>query len=253
MGSRVIGIIPARYGSQRFPGKPLATLLGKSLIQHTYENAKRCKLLERLIVATDDQRIYDHVKGFGEVVMTSEECPTGSDRLVEVLRQMPELDTMEYILNIQGDEPMLDPITLQKVADALIHDPDSVVSTAVIAITSEEEAANPHVVKCVLDNHNHALYFSRGLIPAGKSQAYQRDTLYWRHLGIYGYRRSFLLKYGSLQQTPLQKAEDLEQLRILEHGYKIKVAIVTSDCMDVNTPEDLNKVEKLLWKQNMSS
>lgn len=249
----VIGIIPARYASQRFPGKPLAKILGKTLIQHTYENAKRCDLLEKIVVATDDQRIYDHVKEFGgEVLMTSVDCPTGSDRLVEALRQDPELDKADIVLNIQGDEPLLDPSTLCKIAEVLMNDPKAVVSTPIIRLRSEEEALNPSVVKCVIDKKGHALYFSRGLIPAGKNLKFDPEKVYWRHVGLYGYRTPFLKKYASLKQTPLQLAEDLEQLRILEHGYVIKTCEIKIESLDVNTPEDLKKVELLLCKQNTS-
>ena len=249
----VIGIIPARYDSQRFPGKPLATILGKTLIQRTYENAQRCKLLKRLVVATDDQRIFDHVKEFGgEVVMTSIDCPTGSDRLVEALEQDPTLDKADIVLNIQGDVPLIDPATLERIAQALIDDPKAVVATPIIRIKSEEEAFNPSVVKCVIDQKGHALYFSRGLIPANKKLSFDPNQTYWHHVGLYGYRKDFLKKYATLKQTPLQLVEDLEQLRILEHGYIIKTCEVELESLDVNTPEDLKKVELLLCKQNTS-
>lgn len=166
----IIGIIPARYASQRFPGKPLAKILGKTLIQRTYENAKQCSVLERIVVATDDQRIFDHVADFGgEVVMTSVDCPTGSDRLVDALAKNPSLDKADIVINIQGDEPLVDPAILEKLAKALFEDSKAVVSTPIMRLRSEEEAYNPSVVKCVIDEKGHALYFSRGLIPAGKS------------------------------------------------------------------------------------
>lgn len=249
----VIGIIPARYASQRFPGKLLAKILGKTLLQRTYENAKRCPILERIVIATDDQRIYDHVIEFGgEVVMTDPNCPTGSDRLVDAMRVDPSLEQAKIILNIQGDEPMLDPTTLQKIAEALLGDPQAVVATPIMKIHSEEVAMNPSVVKCVIDQKGHALYFSRGLIPAGKGLKYDPNIDYWHHIGLYGYRTHFLKEYGKLKQTPLQIAEDLEQLRILEHGYIIKTCKITMFTQDVNTPEDLKKVEQLLCKQNTS-
>ena len=249
----VIGIIPARYASQRFPGKPLAKILGKTLIQRTYENAKKCALLERVIVATDDQRIFDHVADFGgEVLMTDPDCPTGSDRLVDAMRVDPSLKKADIVLNVQGDEPLLDPTTLQKIAEALMEDPKAMVATPIMRLHSEEEALNPSVVKCVIDEKGHALYFSRGLIPAGKSLKFDPKIVYWRHVGLYGFRTSFLKKYGKLKQTPLQVAEDLEQLRILEHGYIIKTCEIKMNSLDVNTPEDLKKVEQLLCKQNMS-
>ena len=251
---KVIGIIPARFGSVRFPGKPLVEILGKTLIQHTYENALRCKILDKVIVATDDERIFKHMNDLGgNVVMTSLNCPTGTDRLAEVVRDHPELHSVEVIVNVQGDEPTLDSHVIEEIAQVLLKDPQADVSTAVVLIKHAEEALNPSIVKCVIDQNGYALYFSRGLIPAGKSLQYNPGTPYYRHLGLYGYRRDFLLHYASLTPTPLQLAEDLEQLRVLEHGYKIKTTIVQSECMDVNTPEDIKKVERLLCKQNTSS
>lgn len=250
----IIGVIPARYASTRFPGKPLALINGKSLVQRTYENAQRCKALEHIIVATDDERIFEHVKGFGgHVTMTSVDCPTGTDRLAEVIRNEHSLKDVQIAINIQGDEPCLDPSVIQGVVEALKTNPKADVSTAVIRIKSEEEALNPSVTKCVIDCHGYALYFSRTLIPAGKSLRYHPDIVYYKHLGIYGFRRQFLLHYAELSPTPLQMVEDLEQLKVLEHGYKIAAAVVNSESMDVNTPEDIKKVEQLLCKQNSSS
>jgi 3-deoxy-manno-octulosonate cytidylyltransferase (CMP-KDO synthetase) len=252
--SEIIGIIPARYASSRFPGKPLEKILGKTLIQRTYENAARCEILDNLIVATDDQRIFDHVQGFGgKVVMSSPDCLTGTDRLAEVVRNDPSLKNVFIIINIQGDEPCLDPQTIKAVAEALANDPDAAMSTAVIALHTEEETLNPSVVKCVLDQNNYCLYFSRNLIPGGRTLKFQKNATYYKHLGIYGYRREFLLHYAELTPTPLQLAEDLEQLKVLEHGFRIKAAIVFGESMDVNTREDIKKVERLLCKQNTSS
>lgn len=250
---RVIGIIPARYESVRFPGKPLVRILGKTLIQRTYENASKCTLFEKLIVATDDKRIYDHVREFGgNAAMTSSACATGSDRLAQVVREDPSLADAEIILNIQGDEPTVDPKTIEKVALLLAEDSKASVSTALIPIKTEEDALNPSIVKCVTDLQGYALYFSRNLIPGGKALKFQPSATYYKHLGIYGYRREFLLNYANLAPTPLQLAEDLEQLRVLEHGFKIKTVVVDSECMDVNTPEDLKKIEQFLCTQNSS-
>lgn len=251
---KVVGIIPARYASTRFPGKPLIQILGKSLIQRTYENALRCPALEQVIVATDDQRIFDHVQTFGgRVVMTSEDCPTGTDRLAEVLRLEVSLADVELIMNVQGDEPCLDPAVISSVVKALQDDPQAAMSTAIIPIHSAEEAHNPSVVKCVIDQRHYALYFSRALIPAGKTLKFHPDNLYYKHLGLYAYRREFLLHYAELSPTPLQQIEDLEQLKVLEHGYKIATVKVKGESMDVNTPEDIKKVEQLLCKQSTSS
>lgn len=250
----IIGIIPARYESSRFPGKPLVKILGKTLIQHTYENALRCPTLEKVIVATDDKRIFDHVKEFGgTVVMTSAECLTGTDRLAEVIRNDPSLADVKIIINIQGDEPTLHHEVITGIAQALEQNSTASVSTAIIRIHTEEEALNPSHVKCVIDQNGYALYFSRGLIPAGKRLKYLPEAIYYKHLGIYGYRREFLLHYAELTPTPLQLIEDLEQLKVLEHGFKIITVVVEAESMDVNTQEDLKKVEQLLCKQNTSS
>lgn len=251
---KVVGIIPSRYASTRFPGKPLVEILGKSLIQRTYENALRCKALDFVIVATDDQRIFDHVKSFGgEVAMTSIDCPTGTDRLAEVVRTMPALADVEIVMNVQGDEPCINPAIIAAVVKALEEDPKASVATAIIPIRSAEEAHNPHVVKCVIDLHGYALYFSRTLIPAGKSLKFHPETITYKHLGLYCYRKDFLLHYADLSPTPLQQVEDLEQLKVLEHGYRIKTVTVGNESMDVNTPEDIKKVEQLLCKQNTYS
>jgi 3-deoxy-manno-octulosonate cytidylyltransferase (CMP-KDO synthetase) len=245
--STILAIIPARYGSTRFPGKPLIEIQGKTLIQRTYENTKRCKSLSDIIVATDDQRIYDHVQGFGgHVIMTPTACPTGTDRLAYVLENDPSLQKAEIIVNVQGDEPCLDPIVITHLAEVLQSDPSAVMSTAVVKL-QEDEAANPSDVKCVLALDGTVLYFSRALIPGGK---YRKEVLYYKHVGIYAYRPDFLLKYAKLPMTPLQIAEDLEQLKVLEHGYKIKAAIVESASAGVNIPEDIKKVEQDLCKQN---
>lgn len=247
---QAVGIIPARYGSTRFPGKPLHPIYGKTLIQRTYENAYKCNSLERVIVATDDQRIFDHVNSFGgEVVMTSNCCLTGTDRLIEVVKTCSI--EKDLIINIQGDEPFLEPEVITKVIEILANDSTAQMSTAIIPILDKEEIENPSVVKCVPDLSGNALYFSRSVIPGNKSHTVLPSNTYYKHLGIYGYRKGFLLKYGELAPTPLQVAEDLEQLKVLEHGYKIKTAIVESQSIGIDTPEDLNKIE-ILWKQNSS-
>lgn len=248
---KVIGIIPSRYLSSRFPGKPLAPILGKTLVQRTYENALLCKALSLVVVATDDQRIFEHVKGFGgNAVMTSENCPTGTDRLAEVVKNSPFATEAELILNIQGDEPCVSPHVMAQVIQALQTSPKASVSTAITPHLSLADAENPHVVKCVVDEQGYALYFSRGLIPAGKNLKFQEGIVYYKHLGLYCYRKEFLLHYSDLSSTPLQRAEDLEQLKVLEHGFRIKTVKVNGESMDVNTPEDIKKVEHILCKQS---
>lgn len=247
----VVGIIPARYASTRFPGKMLAPIGNKPLIQHTYENARRSDLFDSLIVATDDKRIFDHVQSFGgDVVMTSLSCPNGTERLVEVMKKTPKLHTADIIVNIQGDEPCVDPEITHTIIEALRHAPDAVMSTPIIRLKDPVEAQHPSIVKCVIDNQGYALYFSRSLIPAGHNLAWQPNTTYYRHIGIYAYRPDFLLKYADLPKTPLQIAEDLEQLKVLEHGFRIKTAIVNSISIGVDIPDDIKKVEQWLCKQN---
>ncbi|WP_213155605.1 3-deoxy-manno-octulosonate cytidylyltransferase [Neochlamydia sp. AcF65] len=252
---KIIGVIPARYGSTRFPGKPLASILGKSLIQRTYENTKKCLSLDEVFVATDDNRIFEHVESFGgKVVMTSSSCPTGSDRLIEAVQANPLFKEVAIVVNIQGDEPCLEPSIIHEVVQLLLQDPHNVMSTAVTKIHSEAEALNPFVVKCCLDLQGNALYFSRSLIPSNPSAKFDPRMAYFKHIGIYGFRREFLFTYGKLGTTPLQLAEDLEQLKVLEHGYKIKTAIVESASLSVDHPEDIKKIESLLLcKQNICS
>lgn len=245
-----IGVIPARFASTRFPGKPLANILGKSLIQRTYENAALCKDLEEVVVATDDPRILDHVLAFGgKAVMTSEGCLTGTDRLQEVMERYPEYADYEIVLNIQGDEPCLNPEVISALIDKLRGDPQAVCSTPVFKTQVSKETAS--FVKCVQDMQGNALYFSRMLIPGHKHLQVPTDILC--HMGIYAYRKSFLGTYASLPPSPLQLKECLEQLKILEYGYKIKVVVVERPSLEVNHPEDIEKIESYLCKQNSFS
>jgi 3-deoxy-manno-octulosonate cytidylyltransferase (CMP-KDO synthetase) len=248
---QIVGIIPARYASTRFPGKLLKLLLGKSVLQRTYERACGSKVLDRIIIATDDQRIYDHASAFcPHVVMTSKNCATGTDRLAEVVENTTLCDDASIIVNVQGDEPCLNPLVIDAISQRLQEDPTASMSTAVVKLKNREEALPTSLVKCVMDQNSNALYFSRSPIPF-----LQKDitTTYYGHLGIYAFRKDFILKYHTLPATPLQIAEDLEQLKVLEHGYHIKVAIVDDVALGVDTPEDLKKVEEILCKQNTSS
>jgi 3-deoxy-manno-octulosonate cytidylyltransferase (CMP-KDO synthetase) len=252
MSLNILGIIPARYGSTRFPGKPLVPIAGKTLLQRTYENARQASVLDALIIATDDRRIFNHVQEFGgQAVMTSSDCLTGTDRLAEVLELYPEWQQASIIVNIQGDEPYLDRKAIHQVVHLLLSDEQAVMSTVVTPLILQEDALNPSVVKCVMDQNQNALYFSRHLIPANKQMVYLDNYPYFQHLGLYAYRPSFLLIYRKLTPTPLQLTEDLEQLKVLEHGYRIKVACVDQKSPGVDTPEDVNKIEQWLCKQNM--
>jgi 3-deoxy-manno-octulosonate cytidylyltransferase (CMP-KDO synthetase) len=239
----VLGIIPARYASTRFPGKPLAELAGRPLIQHVYERARQARGLTEVLVATDDERIQAAVEAFGgRVVMTASTHPTGTDRLAEVARLRPDADV---IINIQGDEPLIEPSAIEAVTVPLLADAGIPMSSAMCPLPDPIQARNPNIVKVVCDLHGFALYFSRAPIP------FPRDgelPLPWmRHLGLYGYRREFLLAFAALRPTPLESLEKLEQLRVLEHGHRIKMVALPADpAIGVDTPEDLEQVRLLL-------
>ncbi len=234
-------IIPARYGSSRLEGKPLIEVKGKPIIQWVYEKAQLAKLADMIIVATDDKRIYDAVKSFGgEVEMTSTNHKCGSDRIREVIDRHPEIS---YIVNLQGDEPMIKPEAVDKVIENLKTDNKTDISTLIRILTDEEEINNPNLVKCVTDIYGYALYFSRSKIP------FERNLCagnFYGHLGIYGYKREALIKMTELEQTPLEKTESLEQLRALENGMKIKTSVVDFVPVGIDTLEDLNRFKNLV-------
>ncbi|MGQ9630085.1 MAG: 3-deoxy-manno-octulosonate cytidylyltransferase [bacterium] len=241
---KAIGIIPARFKAVRFPGKPLADLLGKPVIQWVYERARGAKLLNDVIVATDDERIARAVRDFGgNVEMTSPEHKSGTDRIAEVARRLPDVG---IVINIQGDEPIIHPDTIDAVAKPLLEDDSLQMCTCKFKIEDEEDLRNPNVTKVVTDSRGYALYFSRAPIP------YKRDEglpgVYYRHVGLYGYRRDFLLKYAEMPQGTLERSEKLEQLRVLEWGYKIKVVEVHHLSIGVDTPEDLERVRRILME-----
>lgn len=235
---KVIGIIPVRFKSKRFPGKPLAIISGKPMVQHVYERAKKSKLLNDLIVATDDKRIFDKVKEFGGKVILTGEYPTGTDRIAEVARKI----NTEIVVNIQGDEPVIDPEIIDDAVFPLIKDKKILVSTLVHKIKDKKELKNPNIVKVVLDKDNFVLYFSRSVIPYYKNII----KIFYKHIGIYVYRKDFLLKFVNMSQGKLEKAEELEQLRILENGYKIKAILTNYSSIPVDVPKDIKKVEKFL-------
>ncbi|UCH35333.1 MAG: 3-deoxy-manno-octulosonate cytidylyltransferase [Armatimonadota bacterium] len=242
--AQVIGIIPARYGSTRFPGKPLADLLGKPMIQHVYERSSKARCLERLLVATDDQRILDAVAAFGgEAVMTSPDHPTGTDRLAEAAAEL----AVEIVVNIQGDEPLIEPSVIDALAAPLIEDSSIPMGTLMSRITEPADLHDPNVVKVVVDRNSFALYFSRTLIPYAR-EVKTEDVMYYYHPGLYVYRKDFLLTYASLPPTPLEKTEKLEQLRAMEHGYRIKVVETAHRPVSVDTPHDLEHVKHLMQR-----
>lgn len=249
----VLAIIPARIASSRFPAKLLVSILGKSVLQRTYEATKASTLVDRVLIACDDERIFQHVKSFGaDAVMTSTCCKTGTDRLIQVLDNYPEMTQAEIILNVQGDEPCIPKETIDKTLLSILENPEVLMATAACPITDREEILHPSTVKVVCDLQQNALYFSRSPIP-GKHPSSTINTPFLKHLGIYAYRRSFLKLYGTIAQTPLQCIEDLEQLKVLEAGYKIRVVQVPHTSPHVDIPEDIQRVEQWLCTQNTSS
>ncbi len=233
-----LAVIPARFASTRFPGKPLADRTGKPLIQHVVERVRQAQRVSRVVVATDDGRIRDAVEAFGgEAVMTGEH-PNGSSRIAEAVETIG--DASELVVNVQGDEPEVPAHTIDALIDGLAGDADAQMATLASPFDPDEDPTNPNVVKLVVDRHDRALYFSRSRIP------YDRDaellgtrpavTLY-KHPGLYAYRRSFLKLYRSLAPTPLEQAEKLEQLRVLEHGYAIKIVHAPAPHPGIDTPE----------------
>ncbi len=265
---RVVVIIPARYNATRFPGKPLAILKGKPLIQHVYEHASEAARIDAVLVATDDRRIYDAVIGFeGTAVMTSGTHESGTDRIAEAARSIE----CDFIINVQGDEPYIRPEMIDDVADLLYNDDKAAISTLAKKVTDMNEILSPHVVKVVTDDDGFALYFSRAPIPYHRDEFsklhYTHDALegsqvmtrnpkpetrnlyFYKHIGIYGYRKDALVKFSSMGQSRLEKIEKLEQLRALNAGMKIKVKETAYDTFGIDTKEDLRKAEQ--W-QNLS-
>ncbi|NPB09297.1 MAG: 3-deoxy-manno-octulosonate cytidylyltransferase [Thermodesulfobacteria bacterium] len=241
---RIIGLIPARYASTRFPGKPLAPLLGKPMIQHVYERARRASVLERVVVATDDERIKEAVEAFGgEALMTSPEHSCGTERLAEAA-EILRLAEDDIVVNIQGDQPLIEPAVIEELVRPLLLHSDLSMATVAVPITREKELGDPNRVKVVLDRQGRALYFSRSPIPFYRAPG--PKPTYLRHIGLYAYRREFLETFVRLSPGELEQAEKLEQLRALEHGYDIAVSVTKYDCPEVDTPEDLKWVEELM-------
>lgn len=243
---KILGIIPARYASTRFPGKPLVVINGKSMIQRVYEQAILCDRLLKVVVATDSKAILNHVKLFGgNVMMTSELHRSGTERCLEVVEILNQSgDDYDLVINIQGDEPFIEPGQIGQVADCFT-DRRIVLSTLIKKITSPEELANPNVVKVAVDLTGSALFFSRSAIPFIRGRD-QKDWISaatcYKHIGIYGYRTSILKQLVALPVTPLETAESLEQLRWLEHGYRIQTKITEFESVSIDTPADLLKI-----------
>ena len=246
---KVVAIIPARYHSNRFEGKPVAPILGKPMIQHVYERALSVPLLSRVVIATDDERIADCVRAFeGEVVMTKANHASGTDRLAEAatILKIPEQDV---VVNIQGDQPLFPAEVIEQVARPLLEDPTLPMSTLIYKIVRKEEIGDPNHVKTVFDRNNNALYFSRSPIPFQRDPNETTEPTYYKHLGFYGYRKGFLLTFVSLPEGEWERFEKLEQLRALEFGYRIKVVLTEYDSVEVDTLKDLKRVEEILRKK----
>jgi 3-deoxy-manno-octulosonate cytidylyltransferase (CMP-KDO synthetase) len=238
----IVAVIPARYGSTRFPGKPLALIAGQTLIERVWRQVMKAKKIDDVIIATDDKRIALAARKFGaRVAMTSTQCKTGTDRLAEVARTM--MRKSAAFINVQGDEPLIPPLLIDRLASALRARPSVDVVTAAYPISRAADITDPNVVKLVRDSRGTALYFSRSPIPFNRSQT---SVEYLKHIGIYGYRRSLLLKCASWPRTSLEKAEELEQLRVLENGFRMHVVMAPSDSFGVDVPEDIKKIEQLL-------
>jgi 3-deoxy-manno-octulosonate cytidylyltransferase (CMP-KDO synthetase) len=242
---KILGIIPARYASTRFPGKPLVDIAGKSMIQRVYEQAKKCTGLTEVIVATDDDRIFKHVAGFGGVaVMTSSDHQSGTDRCAEVAKMHP---IYNVIVNIQGDEPYIDPEQITKLINCF-NDADTQIATLIKKVLTEQELHNTNSPKVIINKQSEAIYFSRSPLPHIRGQEPQhwlQHFTYFKHIGIYGYRADILQQITKLPVSPLEKAESLEQLRWIENRYKIKVAETELETYAIDTPDDLKKLSEL--------
>lgn len=248
----IVGIIPARFASSRLMGKPLADIGGKPMVQHTYNSAKKSKLLDKVIIAVDDEKVFQVVKSFGaEAYMTPKDCASGSDRIAFVAEQIPDA---EIIVNIQGDEPFIKGKMIDQAIEPLWIDKKVNLSTLARRITNVEEMKSPAVVKVVFDYHNYAMYFSRSPIPFVRDARTNLEKVQsadiFKHIGLYVYRRESLLKFTTLKPTDLEQIEKLEQLRFLENGFKMKIVVTEYDSLSVDTPRDLELARRFLERQN---
>lgn len=240
----VIGVIPARFGSSRFQGKVLADILGKPMIQHVWERSKQAKLLDDLVIACDDEKVAQTAEGFGaKVVFTAKAHSCGTDRIAEVINPID----VNIVINIQGDEPLVHPAMIDNVASELLGNKDVYMVTLMKKIESADEASSPNVVKVITDKDGFAIYFSRSAIPYHRSESADEPApVYYKHIGLYGYTKDFIFTYKNIPKSKLELAEKLEQLRVLEHGLRIKVLETRFDTVGVDRFEDIAKVEQLL-------
>jgi 3-deoxy-manno-octulosonate cytidylyltransferase (CMP-KDO synthetase) len=244
--AKIVIVIPARYSSTRLPGKPLVLLAGKPMVQRVYERAKMAKTASRVIVATDDERIVKAVEAFGgEARMTRPDHRTGTERIAEVAAHSEG----DVFVNVQGDEPLLDPQAVDTAVSSLLEDPPAAISTVAVPIKTPGDIMDPNVVKTVLDFDGNALYFSRAPIPWVRDTTAHQIVRHLKHLGLYVFQRDALLEYPTLPQGELERIEQLEQLRWMENGWKIRVAQVEHDAVSVDVPADVERVEKLLQQK----
>jgi 3-deoxy-manno-octulosonate cytidylyltransferase (CMP-KDO synthetase) len=237
----ILAVIPARYASQRFPGKPLVKIGDKPMVQWVYEAAQRCPDFTKVVVATDDQRIANSVEQFGGAIeMTSANHETGTDRVAEVASRYPE---MSVVVNVQGDQPFVTPKMLSQLVSPYLHGDSPPMTTIACPLDFDTDYTNFNAVKVLCDRYNNALYFSRSPIPYSRN--FGKNIPVYYHLGLYAFDRNFLSKYTQLTPTPLEQCEGLEQLRVLEHGFSIRVCLTERAVMEINTPEDLAKAIEL--------
>jgi len=244
---RIIGVIPSRYGSTRLPGKPLKDICGKSMVQRVYEAVQEASLVDEVIVATDDNSILEEVGRFGgKAVMTSPEHPNGTSRIAEAVSDMDA----DLVVNIQGDEPFIRGVMIDELVQVMVSDPEISMATLCYEIRNEADFSNQNVVKVVSDLSGYALYFSRSMIPFPRRS---QGLKVYEHLGIYGYRKDFLERYITLEDTPLARTESLEQLKVLEHGYRIFVVESKHDyqALSIDTPEDLEEARRILKERSL--
>lgn len=240
-----IAVIPSRYGSSRFEGKSLALIAGVPMIQRVYEQAQKSKAVSKTIVATDDERILNAVKAFGgHAVMTSDDCRSGTDRVAQTA-DMLNLEPDDIVVNIQGDQPVFNPMTIDEMISPFADDPDLIMSTLAFKIKDKREITDPKDVKVTFDHNGFAMYFSRAQIPYPRDRGTTVD--FYKHLGFYAYKKSFLDKLVALPTGTCEHIEKLEQLRVLEFGYKIKVVITEHDSLEIDLPCDIKRIEAMLF------
>lgn len=253
--ANIVAIIPARFASTRLPGKVLLEINGKPLIQYVYESVSKSKLIGDIIVATDNQKVVDAVELFGgKAILTPSEMKSGSDRIAYVARN---LENAEIIVNVQGDEPLISNEVIDNTTNLLLEDQTVLVATPIKRITDSQDLINPNVVKVVVDKFANAIYFSRSMIPycrdaKGLDEWIIKSNMYFKHIGIYVFRRDFLIKFSDMEESKLEKVEKLEQLRIIENGYKIKTIITDYENFSVDTMEDFEKIKELLTREKRS-